>query len=376
MKPAFSPGGLAARTSRRLTVTAALIVAVGAAGCGGDDDADGYDWKAPYDAALVSTQAKEFSTYGLPDDWANYGGVIKAFCAKHNAAGCTHKDTDASSAEIIQRTAAERDKPVGTVSDLGGMWGPVATAKGVVPPYLPPSAKALKETQRSKDGGWVYPFVGTIGFVVNRDKVTNVPRAWADLLKPEYKGKIATKNPASSGTGQNMVISAAYATGGDVADLTPAYQYFRKLKASGNFASASMSEETLEKGEAPIQINYDFNGLAQQRKLKAKGVSVDVVIPRDGSIYSPSALMVNKHNTDEAEFTKAFLDFVLTDEGQKLFAESGARPIRYVNGDLTLPTAVKQNWLPDSAYASTKEVDVTKVDPAAIVRGWEAQVLS
>ncbi|MEV3982194.1 ABC transporter substrate-binding protein [Nonomuraea sp. NPDC050227] len=342
--------------------------------CGSSAGAGEYDWSAAPDTGKIAAQGKDLPTYGLAPDWANYGEVVKTFCAKYQGT-CAHKDTDMSSSEEIVKFDAEKDNPIGTASDIGLMWGPVAEAKGVVPAYLPPSAAKLKDWQKGK-GGWVATFVGAPAFVVNTDKVSNPPKSWQDLLKPEYKGQIAIKNPASSGTGQAMVVAAAVAGGGSVDDLTPAYTYFKKLKDAGNLSDVKMSEETLEKGEAPIQINYDFNGLAQKAALKAKNVNVEVIIPSDGSVWSPSGMMINKYNTAKGDFLKGLLDYVLSDEAQTLFAKFGARPVRALNGDLQLPADAKANWLPEESYAPVKEIEITKVNPEQIVADWEAKVLA
>ncbi|MFF5210669.1 extracellular solute-binding protein [Streptosporangium sp. NPDC000396] len=355
--------------------SATVLAMLSLSACGASGASGGYDWSAAPDTSKIAAQGADLPTYGLAPDWANYGEVIKAFCAKHGGT-CKHTDTDMSSAEEIQRIDAEKSNPVGTAGDIGLMWGPVAEAKDVVPSYLPPSASKLKNWQKAGRGGWIATFVGVPAFVVNTDKVVNPPKSWADLLKPEYKGMIATKNPASSGTGQAMVAAAAIANGGSADDLAPAYDYFRKLKDSGNLSDVKMSEESLEKGEAPIQINYDFNGLSQKNALKTKNVNVEVIIPADGSVWSPSGLIINKYNTAKGDFLKSFLDYVLSDEAQILFAKFGARPIRFLNGDLRLPADARANWLPDAAYAPVKEIEITKIDPERIVADWEAKVLA
>lgn len=356
------------------TVTGAGLI--GLSGCGGSDGGGkDVDWKAAPDTSKIATQGRDLPTYGLALDWANYGEIVKAFCAKHGGA-CAHKDTDMSSAEEIQKFDAEKGSPVGTASDIGLAWAPVAEAKGVVPPYVPPSASRLKDWQKSGTGGWVATFAGAPAFVVNTGKVASPPKVWDDLLKPEYKGKIAIKNPATSGTGQAMLVAAAVAKGGGVNDLAPGYEFFAELKRSGNLTDVKMSVEALEKGEAPIQINYDFNGLAQQAALAAKKVRVEVIVPADGSVWAPSGLIINKYNKAKADFLKAFLDYVLSDEAQLMFAKFGARPIRALNGDLTVPAEARRNWLPDSAYANVKQVEYSKVNAERIVADWESKVVA
>ena len=73
---------------------------------------------------------------------------------------------------------------------------------------------------------------------------------------------------------------------------------------------------------------------------------------------------------------KLLLDFVLSDEAQTAFAEFGARPIRYVLGDLELPDAAKAKWLPDDKYAGVKQVaDWSKIDADKIAATWDEEVL-
>ena len=86
---------------------------------------------------------------------------------------------------------------------------------------------------------------------------------------------------------------------------------------------------------------------------------------------------MNKYNTAQMDLAKLYLDWVLSDEGQVLFAKFGARPVRYVLGDLSLPASAKGNWLPDASYADVKTVkDWSKVDPAKIADVWKNQVLA
>jgi putative spermidine/putrescine transport system substrate-binding protein len=106
-----------------------------------------------------------------------------------------------------------------------------------------------------------------------------------------------------------------------------------------------------------------------------RGITVQTVIPADGSIYAPSALMLNGYNTAEADLIKAFSDWVLSDQGQEIFAAFGARPIRYVLGDLELSDEAKANWLSDDLYANVQTVDLTAKSVDEIKEIWEAEIL-
>jgi len=120
---------------------------------------------------------------------------------------------------------------------------------------------------------------------------------------------------------------------------------------------------------------YDFNCIREASKVKEKGVNATVVIP-PVTIYGPLGLMINKYNLAKMDVAKLFINFVLSDVGQTTFAKFGARPIRYVLGDLKLPDEAKTNWLPDDLYANVIMIkDWNKVDAEAIMSFYQDKVL-
>src|SRR5690242_21736775 len=66
------------------------------------------DWTAAPDVAKAKGQAADFQTYGMPDDWANYGGVLAAF-AEHYGFDLHRTDTDMTSMEEITKYDAEQN---------------------------------------------------------------------------------------------------------------------------------------------------------------------------------------------------------------------------------------------------------------------------
>jgi putative spermidine/putrescine transport system substrate-binding protein len=353
---------------------AAIAPALRPFGAAAQDDA----WTAAPDAAKAKEQAQEIITYGIPDDWANYGEVFKAFQTSLAVTGGKHTDTDMSSLEEITKFDAEKSNPVAMLADIDLLWGRVAEKRGVVPDYLPPSAEALPEGYKGVKGGWVATFAGVPGFVVNTDAITAqnlpMPATWDDLLKPEFKGKVGSPgDPRTSGTAQTTFLAWTYAKGGDSNNLQPGIDYAKQV--IGQYSAADASIDLLEKGEIVLWQRYDFNCVAAVNELKAKNINAKVVIPGI-SIYAPSAVMANKFNTAKAEAIKSFLDYVLSDEAQTIFAKFGARPIRSVLGQLELPTEAKANWLPEADYAQVKVIeDFTNINAESIADTWDEEVL-
>lgn len=361
--------------NRTVALAGAALLLVGAAPVMAQD---AYDWSAPADPAKVAEQAASFQTYGMPDSWANYGESIAEFCASMQIDPCVRTDTDMSSLEEITAFDAEKNNPIAAFADIGILFGPIAEAQGVVPPFLPEAAAALPEGFKAATGGWVATFTGVPGFNVNvqalADKGIAVPTTWADLIKPEYKGLIGIGAIGQSGTATTSFIAMNIAAGGSLDDFAPGIEFGKALVPNIE-GVAEASDPEMERGEVPIQIKYDFNLIAQATALGEKGIEIQTVIPADGSIYAPSALMLNGYNTATGDLAKAFSEWVLSDAGQEIFAKFGARPIRYVLGQLELPEEAKALWLDDSNYAAVQAIDLSTTSIPAIKEIWEGDVL-
>lgn len=366
--------------ARLLALGAAVVIASGACSAGG-----GGDWKSAPDANKAKQQAQNFGTYGIPDSWANYGESFTAFCQKNFQFDCNTKDhrqslgEDMSSAQEIKAYSDEKNNPKATLADIGILFAGPSEAAGVIPDYLPPNASKLPAGLKAANGGWVATFVGVPGYVVNvaflKSKNIPVPTTWDALADPAYKGLVGIPLPGSSGTATTAFVAMTYAHGGSLDNWQPGIDFAKKLLPNIKGVHEGNADE-FEKGEVPIQIKYDFNLIALANQVKAKNIEAQVVIPTDGSIYAPSALMVNKYDTARMDFAKMFMDWVLSDEGQTVFAKFGARPIRYVLGDLKLGDDAKTKWLPDEQYAKVQNIDLSKLKIEDVADIWNNKVLA
>ncbi len=169
------------------------------------------------------------------------------------------------------------------------------------------------------------------------------PQHWADLAKPEYKGQIVMPSPLYSG-------AAAYLLSGFVLNPELGWNYFEKLKANelvsvrGNGAVL----KSVASGEKPYGILVDFMAL----NAKAKGSPVEFVFPSEGvpAVTEPVAIMATAKNMAGAE---KFVDFILSDEGQKLALEQGYLPAKASVG--------RPAWLPEGVNVKIMPIDVQKV---------------
>jgi len=316
--------------------------------------------------ADLETKAKAegaLNSYGMPPDWTNFGAIWDKFLPKYNL---THTDTDMSSAEEIQKFDAEKNNPVADQGDIGIQFGPVAVSSGTVQPYKPTRWDLIPDYAKDPDGNWMCWYTGTISFAVNTALVPNVPKSWADLMKPEYKGTVAISDPRNAAQGSMTVLAASFANGGSETNIDPGLKYFDDLNKAGNLTSVAPSKANVEKGEAKIAVLWDYNALPMRDDLASKSpaVPIEVVIPSDGTTQAPYCHIINKYSA-HPNAAKLFREYILTDEAQILQAQKYARPL--VKG-VEIPADLAAKFPPEAEYGAVKPIQDCKAAADAIAR--------
>ena len=81
----------------------------------------------------------------------------------------------------------------------------------------------MKDTR----GFWTANYWGAVSIGYNAGLVSNPPKTFADLTKPEYKNKVAMNgSPLTSGSALAGVFAAALANGGSLRDISPGIEWF------------------------------------------------------------------------------------------------------------------------------------------------------
>ena len=323
-------------------------------------------------AAKAKTEGKIVS-YGIPNDWLNYEAMWKVFTTRY---GVTNTDTDMSSAEEIAKFLAEKNAPVADVGDVGLAFGPIGTEAGAFMPYKNSKWAEIPDWAKGADGHYAAAYYGAVAFIVNPKLVKNIPRSWKDLLRPEYKGKIAINDPRRAANAQYAVIAAAMAMGGSETNLKPGIDFFAKLQKSGNLLPTTPSLANIQKGEVAIGINWDYNGLNYRRQLADNGIKLEVQIPLDGTTVGPYAPVINAF-TARPNVAKLFMEFLFSDEGQRMYAEGGAQPIRAKIRN-NLPASVRAKMIPAFQYQKVIPIKAWKDMPKIVValgEQWATEVL-
>ena len=286
--------------------------------------------------------------YNCPPEWADWGSQLKAIKSK---TGITVPPDNKNSGQSLAQLVAEKNSPVADVTYLGVTFGIQAAADGVVTPFKPAAWNDIPDALKDPSGNWFTIHSGTLGFMVNVDALKGkpVPKSWADLLKPEYKGLIGYLDPASAFVGYVGAVAINQAQGGSLDNFGPAIEYFKALKKNEPIVPKQTSYARVLSGEIAILLDYDFNAYRAKYKDKA---NVAFVIPAEGTLVVPYVMsLVNKG--PNAENGKKVLDFVLSDEGQAIWANAYLRPVRAS----AVPAEVQARFLPAADYARAKTVD-------------------
>jgi sulfate/thiosulfate-binding protein len=159
-----------------------------------------------------------------------------------------------------------------------------------------------------------------VSFVVRKGNPKNI-KTWADLVKGDIK--VITPNPFSSGSAKwNLMAAygAQIALGKSKAQATAYLTQLLKHTAAQP-SSASNALQTFDSGEGDVLLDYEDDALYAQQQ----GQPITIVTPPQTIlIQNPIAVTSNAANPSSA---KAFVAYLLSPAGQKVWGQQGYRPV-------------------------------------------------
>lgn len=266
----------------------------------------------------------------LPDEWANYKGILQSFRDKYPGITNPVADPDASSADEMEavETLAGQDNMPDNV-DVSPAIAQEMVAKGLFEPYAVTTIDEIPEVLQDPDNNWTASYYGLMALLTNTTIVPEAPTTFADLKDPKYKGLVALNgDPRESGAAFAAVMAASIANGGSADDIMPGIEFFAELKESGNLGGTDVTKETVLSGETPIAIDWSYNLPGLLGDLEAAGLTVEVNYPSDGVYGGFYAQGVVKNSPNQA-CSKLWQEHIVSDEGALGYLEGGAIPARY-----------------------------------------------
>ena len=275
---------------------------------------------------LVDAAKKEgqLNVIALPPDWANYGEIIKGFTAKYGIK-VNSAQPDASSQDEIN--AAKQLKGQGGAPDVFDLGTAVALANtAMFAKYKVATWNDIPAALKQADGTWVNDYGGYMSIGYDAGQVP-APASVADLLGPAYKGKVALNgDPTQAGAAFNGVVMAALGSGGSADDISKGVNFFTQLKAAGNFLPVDPTPATIESGQTPVVIDWDYLSVAQGVKLTGK-INWKTVVPANAVVGSYYVQSISADAPHPAA-ARLWQEYLYSDEGQNLWLKGGARPVR------------------------------------------------
>jgi spermidine/putrescine-binding protein len=258
---------------------------------------------------------------------ATFGGTFVDNSKKCHAAafekatGSTVKYVLGSSVQTMAKMRAAGARSEFDVAYMDSQIVKQAKAEGLLQPLEPAKIAGwndLYDASRDKDGYWVsMMFAGTI-ITYNTNLVKTPPTSWADLWKPEWKGKLAI--PDISGTsGQQFLMAAARLHGGSVENIDPGFEAIKKLKPNIQMMYTQPDQiiPLFERGDIALAVWYtDRTGAAA-----LKGVPVAAAYPKEGGIGIVPTVSVPKAS-QKRELAQKYIAALLSPAGQLCFGQS------------------------------------------------------
>jgi iron(III) transport system substrate-binding protein len=296
---------------RHCIFLAAAAVVVATAG-----HAQNADWDKTVTAAKAENKVVFYSgLVGSPSTAA----VARAFQKKY---GITAEFLDLRISEIRERMRAEQiaGRVIGDVLTTSyNVTTSIEMNEGYIQPLKPfPNKSRVRAGSQidNPSGTQVPAYMLKYGILFNTKLVppADEPKKWADLLNAKWTGKILADDPRALGGGFNAFVAQHDKFGMD---------FLKKLADQKQTFSRDLreSERRVARGEFPIFAPFLFNDYASMHGLPVKAIA-----PEEGVPYVQFVASMIK-NAPHPNAALLFIDFLLSDEAQIIFANEGLGPV-------------------------------------------------
>ena len=187
-------------------------------------------WDSPPDLARAAEQARDFQTYGMPDDWANYGEVLKAFAETYGFELQAHRhrhDLDGGDHQVRRGEGQPGRRQFATSACIYGPDRGRSRRRAAL------SAAERGDPARGTkgaNGGWVATFTGVPAIIVNTDvDLRPFLRPGTICWRRSSRARSASRDPRTAGEGAVAFLAWAYANGGDENNLAPGIEFAKKM---------------------------------------------------------------------------------------------------------------------------------------------------
>lgn len=277
---------------------------------GGSGVPEAQQWQAPVGLS-GSVDYYSANPQGLTDD------LVAAF---EERTGVDVNVFAGTTGEITAKIKAEEANPQADVVYLASWQAAAGQAEnGALEAYAPQNIESANSGWNASDDTFHGRDGSALALVANTDVVSDIPTDWEDLADPKYKDMVIMPDPRESGTAADLIAALVAERGEDAT-----WELFDKLFANGMIVQGA-------NGPALDQVTSGSRGIVfggvdySAYSAKDKGEPIEVVIPSSGTTVTPRPVMVMK-TADNMDAAKAFVDFMFSEEAQRISADNNMIP--------------------------------------------------
>ncbi len=268
---------------------------------------------------ISHAQARRLAFATFTGSWeeAHKDVLVPAFRKANNNAEIT-LDPMLSVDQIAKVKAALNNPPIDVMlHDPGPAL--VAIDQGLVEPFPVASSAHYKDLiADAQDEMGPAPFFQVVGITYNPEKVKTPPTSWADIWKPEFKGRVGITN-LNSTLGTGWLVEIARMRGGSEANVEAGFKAIEELKP--NLAAVAANPGALATLYQQGQIDIGPGNFNAIPILKARGIPVEFVAPKEGAIAFKTTVHIVK-NSPNKELAAKLIDAALSPEVQAKLMDS------------------------------------------------------
>ncbi len=271
-------------------------------------------------AAAVTLGATAAQADTLTFYTAGPGGLADALAEAFEAETGTRVNVfQATTGQVMARLEAEEANPQADVV-VSASWGSAVDMheRGLLMEYTSPHAENVPDFL--KHSHYVAQGISALAIAWNTQSDTPRPGEWADLADEAFRDLVTMPDPAQSGSAFDLVVGLETAMGDDAWDLLAALADNGMIVPGPNAAALN---PVLQGAAAAVFGAVDYISYARA----ADGETVEVIVPESGTVIAPRPMFILE-STSNPDAAMAFVDFVLSDAGQALVADTWMMPAR------------------------------------------------
>lgn len=234
-----------------------------------------------------------------------------------------------------------------------------------------PNLANLPETFIDPNGTGAFVSAQVLGIVYNPDRIKTPPGSWADLWKPEYKGRVGITGLGSS-LGTAWLVEIAKMHGGGESNMEPGFKAVAQLLP--NLGAIAPNPGALATLFQQGQIDISFNYLSGILPLAEKGVPIAISKPETGWVLIRNSMHVVK-GTQSADLAYAWVDAALS-EGVQAAMAAGPNYLAPTNRKVTFGAELKKVAPDNDGLAKLTSTDWATINPqrSALIERFNKEV--